>query len=75
MEKHEKRSLEGILSVLPVVEHAPAHPEHQGPIAPDQGSKRRLIPVGHKTLEEFSIRGVSIVMPSYDAIDLPDEAV
>jgi hypothetical protein len=36
----DKRGLEGILGVLPVVEHASIHAENQRGVAPNEGRER-----------------------------------
>jgi hypothetical protein len=75
MEEHEERGLEGILGILPVMEHASAHAEHQRPVSPDQCRERCLIPMGHKALEKISVRRVPIVMPANDATDMADQVL
>jgi hypothetical protein len=49
----EESGLEGVLSILVVVQHMPANAQDHCPVAPHQGGESRLIVLRQEILEEL----------------------
>jgi hypothetical protein len=51
----EEGGLESVFDVLFIPEAAPAEPEHQRPVAADQGSEGGLIPAPDEPLQQHAV--------------------
>ena len=47
----EEGGLESVLGVVVVAQHAPAHAQHHGTVAPDQGFKGGLLAADEETFQ------------------------
>jgi hypothetical protein len=53
--QNKERGLEGVLGILLVVQHAPAHVRHKGPVPPNQHRECRVVLPGREGGEQFAV--------------------
>ena len=73
--EEEERRLEGVLRVVPVVEHPPADGQDHRPVAPDEGLEGGLVlPVGEGA-EQAAVGLPPGGLPAHQAPDVPENIV
>ena len=54
----QEGGLEGVLGVLLVAEHAPAHPQHHRPVPLHEAGEGAVVPVGGEVVQQLAVGAV-----------------
>jgi hypothetical protein len=71
--QRQKRGLEGVLGILFVAQHLPAHPQYQLAMALHQDSEGGLLPLRDEALEQLPIAQILKILRAQKSPDVPED--
>src|SRR5205807_8007564 len=72
--EHQEGGLEGVLGILLMAQHAPAHSKHHRPITLHQGCKRLFIPLRQEPLEQMAVANISSIGGGNEPADVMEDS-
>jgi hypothetical protein len=71
----KKRGLKGVLRVLHVEQHAPAHAQNHRPVPVEHGLEGGGVLLGEKAIHELTVGHVAVLTPEHDPLQAAKDAV